>query len=76
MEIVAKAKKWGSSLGVVIPKKAVEKLGLKEGGDVVLSLTTPGKSDILRRIWGKSKGDKKTAQEWKDEFRRTLYSEH
>ena len=78
MEIVAKAKKWGSSLGVIIPKDIVERFGIKEENEVILDVKPTGISDALRKSWGvcKGKGERKTAQEWKDEFRRTLYREH
>ena len=34
LEVEVKLKKWGSSIGLVLPKKAVEKEGLKEGDSV------------------------------------------
>ncbi len=76
MELVATAKKWGSSLGVIIPKDAVDDLGLREDDTVRLRISKAAASDALRKTWGISSDDKKTAQEWKDEFRRTLYKEH
>lgn len=78
MEPVVKAKKWGSSLGVVIPKEMVDEMGIKEESEYDLSLRPTGKSDVLKQAFGKlkGKGERKTAQEWKDEFRRTLYKEH
>ena len=76
MEIVARAKKWGSSLGVIIPKDAVDYLGIREDDTVRLKISKAAISDALKKTWGISSDDKKTAQEWKDEFRRTLYKEH
>ena len=76
MEIVAKAKKWGSSLGVVIPKDAVDYFGIREDDAVRLRISKATISDALKKTWGIASDDKKTAQEWKDEFRRTLYKEH
>ena len=75
MEIAVKAKKWGSSWGIIIPKNAADELGLSEGKELTASFNSPGRSDFLRKIFGKGrgKGELKTAQEWKDEFRRTLY---
>ena len=77
MEIVAKAKKWGSSWGIIIPKSAAEELDLSEGKELRASLSTPGRSDMLKKIFGKGKGrgEQKTAQEWKDELRKTLYKQ-
>ena len=76
MEIVTRVKKWGNSLGLIIPKQAVEKLGLKEEEEIVVNINGSGRSDALKKGWGLCRGDKKTAQEWKDEFRRTLCREH
>ncbi len=77
METLVKAKKWGSSLGVIIPKEMVDEMGVKEEGEFVMSLRPTGRSDVLKQMFGKlkGKGERKTAQEWKDEFRRTLYKE-
>jgi antitoxin component of MazEF toxin-antitoxin module len=35
----ARLKKWGNSLGVVIPKEAAERNGLREGEEVEIRLT-------------------------------------
>ncbi|MBI2144410.1 AbrB/MazE/SpoVT family DNA-binding domain-containing protein [Candidatus Woesearchaeota archaeon] len=77
METLVKAKKWGSSLGLVIPKEMVKEMGAQEKSEFVMSLRPTGKSDVLKQAFGKlkGKGERKTAQEWKDEFRRTLYKE-
>ncbi|MBI2137749.1 AbrB/MazE/SpoVT family DNA-binding domain-containing protein [Candidatus Woesearchaeota archaeon] len=75
MELVTKAKKWGSSFGVVIPKRVMDTLGVKIEDEFILDIRPSGRSSALRKLWGKGKGrgEQKTAQEWKDEFRRTLY---
>ncbi len=73
MEVHSRARKWGNSFGVIIPKKVVDEMGLKEEEDVVFQISTPGRSDVLRKSFGLGRKLKKTAQEWKDEFRRTLY---
>ena len=77
MEIVAKAKKWGSSLGFVVPSEVANRLGIKAENEFLVDIKPTGKSNVLKEIWGKGKGkgERKTAQEWKDEFRRTLYRE-
>ncbi len=78
MDTVVKAKKWGSSFGVVIPKDVVDSMGIKEKSELLMNLSPTGESDVLRQAFGKlkGKGERKTAQEWKDEFRKTLYKEH
>ena len=77
MEIVAKAKKWGSSVGFIVPSEVANKLGIKAENEFVVDIKPTGKSDVLKEAFGKCKGmgERKTAQEWKDEFRRTLYRE-
>ncbi len=77
METLVKAKKWGSSLGFVVPSKIANELGMKAESEFLVDIKPTGKSNVLREIWGKGKGKgvRKTAQEWKDEFRRTLYRE-
>ena len=76
MEIIAKAKKWGSSMGVIIPKDAVDSLGIREDDSIRMKISKATVSDALKKTWGISADDKKTAQEWKDEFRRTLYKDY
>ena len=77
MEIVAKAKKWGSSLGFIVPSRIADELGIREENEFVVDIRLTGKSNVLKEAFGKCKGrgERKTAQEWKDEFRRTLYRE-
>jgi molybdopterin-binding protein len=53
MEIVVKAKKWGSSLGIVIPKKAVDELGLEEGRELHAELTAAGTGNVLAGLFGR-----------------------
>lgn len=39
---MATAKRWGSSIGVVIPKEIVEKQNIKEGDEIVISVFKKG----------------------------------
>ena len=36
--IVVKARKWGNSIGVALPKKVVQSEGIKEGQEVTLTI--------------------------------------
>ena len=36
------AKKWGNSIGVIIPREIVEKQGIKEGDEIVISVFKKG----------------------------------
>jgi len=56
------AKKWGSSIGIIVPKEIVEKQGIKAGDDIVVNIFKKGD---LSDIFGKLK-TKMTGQEFKD----------
>ena len=67
MEAVGKARKWGNSLGVVLPNGFVKGEGIEEGDDVVVTMKKSG----IRKLRGILKGKiKMTAQEFKDEARK------
>ena len=42
LEVTVQIRKWGRSLGVVIPKEAAQKESLKEGNKVKLIISKPG----------------------------------
>lgn len=64
-----KTKKWGNSLGVVIPSNAVESLGLKEGETITIEIIQ--KQNVLSELFGKgSLKINKSSREMIDEFRR------
>ena len=46
------AKKWGSSIGVILPKEIVEKQGIRAGDEIVISIFRKGN---LKDIFGKLK---------------------
>ena len=58
--IISKTRKWGSSLGVVIPKEIVKELKLKENQDVVLDIKP--KENPLKELFGSVKLSKPTEQ--------------
>lgn len=61
MEIKAKARKWGNSIGVLIPKEVVKEDNIKPNQEVTLMISTKpitkGKD-----IWGTFKFKKPTEQ--------------
>ncbi len=71
-ELDSKVKKWGNSLGIVIPIEIAKKDRIKEGQDVHVIIIK--KSDVLKKTFGTLKL-KKTAQEIKDELRAELYDD-
>ena len=66
MEIEVKAKKWGDSIGVIIPKEIVEQEKIKPNDK--LNIIIAKKAD-LSRFFGTLK-TKKSTQEMKDDARR------
>jgi antitoxin MazE len=49
MESAMQVSKWGNSLAVRLPKKLVEKLGLKEGDDVNVVAAKDGTIEVETR---------------------------
>lgn len=66
MGATAKVRKWGSSLGIVLPKKIVEEKKLKENDEVTIEVI---KEADLSEVYG-SLNFKKTTQELKNEARK------
>jgi len=53
-------KKWGNSLGVVLPRETVIDMNLKEGEIITLEITK--KENVLRELFGNLKFKKSTEQ--------------
>ena len=67
MEIKTVARKWGSSLAVIIPKDVAEKKNIKENVEVTIEIRRPVRvADFFGKFPIKSK---KTTQQIKDEMR-------
>jgi antitoxin MazE len=69
MEIAMKVSKWGNSLAIRLPAEVVERLGLKEGDELV---ETPGFGEDKQQLLMKRK---RTAEELLAdlaEFRKTV----
>ena len=67
MEIKAVAKRWGSSIGIIIPKEVVEAKRIKEEDEIIVRVeTVKPKAGVL---FGFLKNWKKSGQEIKDEVR-------
>ena len=58
--IAAKKRKWGNSLGIIIPKEEVENLNLKENQIVILEITK--KENPLKELFGFGKLKKPTEE--------------
>lgn len=74
MEIETETRKWGSSLGIIIPKKIVEKENLKQKQKIkILAIETETKTKV-GDIFGKLKF-KRPTQEILDEVDRDFEPE-
>lgn len=72
--IEAKVRKWGNSLGLIIPKETVEKEHIKEKEKLKFLIIRD--SNVLKETFGMVKGKwKKSAQQIKDQARKELYND-
>ena len=65
--IEGKLKKWGSSLGLVIPREIVVKERLKVGEEIIFNIK---KKVAMKEIFGSLKNWKVDSQKVKDELRK------
>ena len=63
--IVCKTKKWGNSIGLIIPKSEFRKMNIKENQEVIVEITKKG--NPLKELFGFGKKNKIT----KDDFLKT-----
>lgn len=59
--IITKIKKWGSSLGVIIPKDVAEDLHLTEKQEI--SIDIEPRTNVLKELFGFAKGKIKRSTE-------------
>ena len=74
MEIIeTKVKRWGNSLGIIIPSEAAETRNIRENDDIKVLIVKDSRK-VLKRTFGLLKGKlTKPTQQIKDELRRDLY---
>lgn len=71
MEIEATTRKWGNSIGIILPKDFVKRKNLKENAKIRIDITTDEDLNGLNEIFGMLKGKlKKSGQKIKDELRK------
>ena len=58
--IISKTRKWGSSIGIVIPKKVAEELKIRENQEVIVDIKP--KDNPLKELFGSVKLSKPTEQ--------------
>lgn len=67
MEVKTLAKKWGNSIGIILPKSVVDLRKIQENDEVIIEIKT---QSIMGDLFGKyPRTSKRTAQEIKDEAR-------
>lgn len=72
-QITTKIKKWGNSLGVILPKKTVEEEKLKEGSEISIFIQQKNITRV-KDIFGLLKGKiKRSTQEILDEVDKDFY---
>lgn len=66
VEIETRTRKWGSSIGVVLPKEVVDEIGIKPNEKIVINIK---KRPLAKEFFGKFPHWGKSTQELKDEMR-------
>ena len=61
--IICKTKKWGNSIGILIPIDEVRNFNLKENQEVVVDIVK--KNNVLKELFGSGKDDKISRKEFK-----------
>ncbi len=64
MVIEVKTKKWGNSIGIVIPIEAADKLNIKPEETIIIDITK--KENVLKELFGAMKSKKPTEQMLKE----------
>jgi len=71
MAIEVKTKKWGNSIGIIIPSEMIERLNIKP--EEKISIEIDKKTNVLKEMFGTMKS-KKTAKQIVSEARKDLES--
>ncbi len=58
--IIAKTKKWGNSIGVIIPKEEINKMNISEGQEIMITIEK--KENPLKELFGALNFRKSTKQ--------------
>ena len=64
MAIEVKTKKWGNSIGIVIPMEIAEKLNIKPEEGIIIEIEK--KNNVLKELFGAMKSKKATEDILKD----------
>ena len=66
MAIEVTVKRWGNSMGVVIPAEAIDRLRIKPEEEIIIEIEKKG--SVLKEMFGKAKS-KKSAKKMIEDFR-------
>lgn len=69
MEIIAKPRRWGNSLAIILPKMIVEANKIKENQEIKIFIETKNRP-TAKNIFGILPNWKRPTQEIKDEMRK------
>ncbi len=67
MIIQARLRRWGNSIGIVIPSEFLREKNVREGEEVIIDIK---KKEKMKKIFGSLKDWKINAQKLKDELRK------
>ncbi len=62
--IMSKTKRWGNSVGLIIPKEELKKMNIAEGEEILVEITK--KQSPLKELFGVGKNSKITKQEFQE----------
>ncbi len=72
MAIEVKTKKWGNSIGIILPAILVERLKLKPEQKIIIEVTH--RENPLKELFGAFKHNKKSTKQMIEESRKELDS--
>jgi len=72
MIIQVKTKKWGNSIGIIIPSSTVDSLNIKPGEEVEVNIEKKG--NVLKEMFGRGRS-KKSVKKMVDEARKEMESD-
>ena len=75
IEIKTKLRRWGNSFGIVVPQRAVENSGVREGEEIMVFLRKRESDNVLKETFGILKKWKKSTDKIMKEIDRDLWSE-
>lgn len=72
---ICKTRKWGNSIGVIIPNDIVREMGISENQDVNIEISKKGRV-ILRELWDFGTNSKKISKDRFLKLRKELESKY